>query len=101
MPDKLAKAVLAREEQERAARSDLDAVWQRIARYVIPRSATFTEEVSRGVERNRFVLDSTAPRALELFSSFLHTILNNPATQWFRVKIEYDKQLHDDPQVKK
>ncbi len=100
-PDKLARAVLAREEHERAERLDLEALWQRIARYNIPRRATFTEEVSRGVHRNRFVLDSTAPRSLELFASFLHTLLNNPATQWFKIKVEDDLELNKDKQVQK
>ena len=100
-PDKLAKAILAREEFERADRLDLEALWQRVALYNIPRRATFTDEVSRGVQRNRFVLDSTAPRSLELFASFLHTLLNNPATQWFKIKVEDDHELNKDKQVQK
>ncbi len=100
-PDKLARAVLAREEHERAERLDLEALWQRIGRHVIPRNATFTEEVSRGVHRNRFVLDSTAPRSLELFASFLHTLLNNPATQWFKIKVEDGEEINKNIQVQK
>ena len=100
-PDKLARAILAREEHERAQRLDLEALWQRIGRHVIPRNATFTEEVSRGVHRNRFVLDSTAPRSLELFASFLHTLLNNPATQWFKISVEDDVELNKNQEVRK
>lgn len=100
-PDKLARAILAREEHERADRLDLEALWQRIALYNIPRRATFTDEVSRGVQRNRFVLDSTAPRSLELFASFLHTLLNNPATQWFKISVEDDAELNKNQEVRK
>lgn len=85
---KLAEALIDRESGLRADRSNLEALWQDVANYVIPRKATFTEEVTPGSERARSVLDSTAPRALEMFASFLHTLSNNPAVQWFLVEPE-------------
>lgn len=97
----LAKSIVTREQRERAGRLDLEGLWQRLALFTIPRRATFTEEVSSGVSRNRHVLDSTAPRALELFAAFLHTLLNNPATQWFKIRIEDDKVLNKDAVVQK
>ena len=101
MPN-LAQTIITREQRERSKRSELEGLWQRIGRYVIPRRATFTEEVSAGVERNRSVLDSTAPRSLELFAAFLHTLLNNPATQWFKIKVADDnKKLNEDTTVRK
>ena len=87
---KLAEELIAREESLRGDRAPQEALWQDVANYVIPRKATFTEEVTPGTERNRTILDSTAPRSLELFASFLHTLSNNPAVQWFKVELEGD-----------
>lgn len=99
--DKLAEALIEREGDLRSGeRSELDGLYQQIARYVLPRKSTFSEEVSPGVERNRHILDSTAPRSLELFASFLHTLLNNPATQWFRLRVSSDPRLNELTSVK-
>lgn len=83
--DRLGEAVVERDQRNRTERNVTDSVWQEVARYVIPRDATFLDEIVPGVQRNRFVLDSTAPRSLEMFASFLHTLLNNPSTQWFEI----------------
>lgn len=85
--DALAKLIMERDAYLRSERQILESVWQNIARYVIPSEATFTEEITPGVERNRYVLDSTAPRSLEMFASFLHSFLNNPASQWIKIRL--------------
>jgi hypothetical protein len=59
-----------------------DTLRNEIASLVIPRKATFLEVNASGVERNREVLDSTAPRALELFVSFLADTMSNPSRKW-------------------
>ncbi len=91
--DKLAEALLEAEASDRSDRSEIEALWQSIGRYVIPRRGVFQEDMSPGVERNRYVLDSTAPRALELFASFLHNLMNNPALQWLKLRIEGDPEI--------
>jgi hypothetical protein len=83
----LVHAITVRDEHLRTTRSDVEAYWQEISEYVLPRRATFTEEVSTNVKRNRHILDSTAPRSLELFASFFHTMMSNPARKWFRMGI--------------
>lgn len=98
--EKLAKALIEQEKGLRTDRQPLEALWQNIARYVLPRAATFTEEVAPNVERNRHVLDSTAPRSLEMFGSFLHNLLNNPATQWLVMRALNEK-LKDSQQAKR
>lgn len=97
---KLAKALIEQEQQLRSDRKALEAMWQTIARYVIPRSATFTEEVAEGVQRTRYILDSTAPRSLEMFASFLHTMLNNPASPWLIVRF-LNPKLKDNIEAKR
>lgn len=83
--DQLATELVDREAKLRGERATWDSTWQNIARYVLPNAASFTEEVSPGMERTRYILDSTAPRSLELFASFLHTLLNNPSSRWIRL----------------
>lgn len=84
--DKFAECVADREQQLRSERATEENLWQQSARYLVPREATFNEEVVPGVERNRYVLDSTGPRSLELFASFLHTTMNNPASRWINIR---------------
>ncbi len=96
----LTEALLREEEELRGARASLETVWQDIARHTIPREATFTDTSVPGVNRNRFVLDSTAPRSLELFAAFLHTLMNNPAQQWFKYRVRGRPELNKDPAVK-
>lgn len=90
--DALGKLVVERDTALRQDRAGFDSLWNQIARYVAPNEAGFAEEVTPGVERNRMVLDSTAPRSLELFASFLHSFLNNPASQWIKIRL-----LGEDP----
>ncbi len=99
--DKLAKTMVTREEHLRSGeRNELDSLFQQIARYTFPRKATFLDQVSPGVERNRFVLDSTAGRSLELFASFLHTLLNNPSVQWIKLRVKSNEELNKQTDVK-
>jgi hypothetical protein len=69
-------------------------MWDTIAKYVIPREAVFYENNSKGQRRDRYVVDSTAPRSLELFAAFLFSNLNNPAGQW--VDFEYEANDFDE-----
>lgn len=90
--DKLAEFVCDRESSLRSdqGRQNFEVLWQQVARLVLPRKAFFKEKVSPGTERTRWILDSTAPRALELFASSIHTLLNNPATRWFSLSARRD-----------
>lgn len=87
MPD-LASRACELDEAARKDRGTLESIWQDIADHVLPRRAHFTEEVTPGHERRRHILDSTAPRALELFASQLNSLLTNPARQWFRLNFD-------------
>lgn len=99
--DEAAEELIQREEQLRAGRSTFEALWQQIQRYVFPNSASFTETTTPGQERTRWILDSTAPRSLEMFASFLHTLLNNPATRWIELGDEGNSEAWKTPDVRK
>lgn len=87
-PDELAKRLVRREAELRGKRSAEENLWQLLARYCIPRKANFTEKTAYNTVRDRQILDSTAPRSLELFASFLHSSLNNPTQMWFDLQLE-------------
>jgi len=71
----------------RGERSTWESLWQEISDYCWPEKAEFTVKLASGVERNRGLLDSTGARALELFGSSMHNMLNNPNSKWFKVSM--------------
>ncbi len=82
----LAEALTERYQALVEQRSRFEQTWKLIARYVLPRKASFYEtDSSTNLARERQVLDSTAPRALELFSAFMHSSLSSPASRWFEL----------------
>lgn len=87
MEDKLARLICELWEQADSDRTYQVQQWESTARYVLPRKATFYEDArmpgGQAFRRERMVLDSTAPRSLEQFASFLHTSLANPTQKWF------------------
>ena len=74
--------------QLKTKRQNWESHWQEIAEYVLPRRADVTTTRSRGDKRTEKIFDSTALRALELFSSSLHGMLTNPATPWFSMRFK-------------
>ena len=74
--------------QLKTKRQNWESHWQEIAEYVLPRRAVVTTTRSRGDKRTEKIFDSTALRALELFSSSLHGMLTNPATPWFSMRFK-------------
>lgn len=84
---KLGDHICEAEQRLRGERSTWDSLWQEVSDYCWPEKAEFTVTLTSGVERNRGLLDSTAARALELFGSSMHNMLNNPNTRWFKVAL--------------
>lgn len=80
--DLFAKRVKRREEELRGKRSSEESMWQLLSNYCVPRKSSFTEKTSYGNTRDRQLLDSTAPRCVELLASFLHSSCNNPSATW-------------------
>ena len=98
--DKVAEALCEREEAMRTERANWETLWQNVTKYVLPNEASFVEKLPSGLERTRFILDSTAPRSLELFASSLHGLLNNPGLRWVRVGKADDPTAMDIPENK-
>jgi len=98
--DKIAEEIIRRDSERRSSRATWEVLWQSIARYCLPNEASFMEQITPGQDRMRWVLDSTAPRALEMFGSFLHTLLNSPTSQWIKFGIEGEEELAWSPAVR-
>jgi hypothetical protein len=98
--DKVAEEIIRRDSERRSSRGTWEVLWQSIARYCLPNEASFMEQITPGQDRMRWVLDSTAPRALEMFGSFLHTLLNSPTSQWIKFGIEGEEELAWSPAVR-
>ncbi len=92
--DPLAVALVEQEADLRSNRATVETLWQQIAELVIPRRAAFQDQVTEGVLRDRKILDSTAARSLELFASFIHTLLNNPSVRWIKVRVSSAPELN-------
>ena len=94
--DKVAEAIIQRHEEllKSPERASIQNLWQEISRYILPHESSFLEPVaaSGGTLRRRDLLDSTAMRSLELFASSIHSLMNNPASQWFRMGIAGTEQ---------
>lgn len=91
--DPLAKALIARHEAMTSERSDLDALCDVLGRYILPTRIKYQDDNGRGLSRERMILDSTAPQALEVFSASLHGMMNNPASPWFDFTYAHDEQF--------
>lgn len=89
--DALAQTLAARHEEllNTPERSSIRGLWDELSRYILPHEQFYADEAAKtgGTLRKRDLLDSTAMRSLELFASSLHSLLNNPASQWFRMGV--------------
>ncbi len=89
--DRLAEALCQRHEEllKSPERGSISSLWQELSRYILTHESNFQESrpSTGGYLRNRDLLDSTAMRSLELFASSIHSLMNNPASQWFKLGV--------------
>lgn len=94
--DSLARLIAERSEElfKAPERASAQSLWEEVSRFVLPHEMSYTEANPRtgGVLRRRNLVDSTAPRALELFASSIHSLMNNPSSQWFRLGVEGERK---------
>lgn len=88
MPDERAKRLVERFEDLRSRRGTWENHWQEIADYGLGRRDFQVENVTPGRKRLTRVYDNTFLLAAELLAAGLHSLLSNPATRWFRLKLE-------------
>ncbi len=90
--------LVKRFEQLTSTRQNYNDLWQKIAKYVIPRKAYITRERTPGEKYDFDVFDSTAIQANLVLAAGLHSYLTNPASLWFLLKTR-DRNLMGDSAV--
>lgn len=80
-------------------RANFDSLWQEIAEYVVPQSASFTAQKTPGTKRTERVFDSTAIMANVRFAAAMQSMLT-PATQRWHSLVPIDPALRDDHGVR-
>lgn len=75
----------------KAERGTWEAHWQEIVDYTLPRKDQITQKTTSGEKKDYKVYDTTAPHALEVLASGLHTMLTNPSVLWFGLQTGIDE----------
>ena len=76
-------------------RGTWESHWQEIVDYTLPRKDQITIRTTPGEKKAQKIYDTTAPHALEILASGLHTMLTNPSILWFGLQTgitEIDKR---------
>lgn len=91
MPDDRLKALIARSEKLSSMRAPWESHWQELRDLINTDASDFNRRSAPGARKTDYVLDGTAPWALEQLASGLHTFLTSPTDRWFNLCIEnYD-----------
>lgn len=94
-------AILKRQEQAVAHRTQWETIWQEIAERCLPRSATFvTRNFLEGEKRTQKLFDSTAALALHRFAAAMESMLTPRAKRWHKL-VARDRNLMKSLRVKR
>lgn len=85
MEDDRAKSILKRYETRKSERLHFDNLWQEVSDHALGRR-DFTVDRQQGQKRNTLIYDTTSQDANELLGAALHSLLTNPATNWFDIR---------------
>lgn len=99
MADSLGQRLCRRFEDLRTERRYYEETWQKIADYELGRR-DFTHDGNRtpGLRRDIEIYDNTAQTMASLLASGLHSLLTNPASDWFHLR-PIDERLMQDHAV--
>lgn len=91
MTDKIAEDELKIQDKLKSNRANWESLWQEITDLVLPRRGDFTTRRKPGEERGRRIYEGTAPHSNDLLASALHGMMTNPASKWFRFKLQSNR----------
>lgn len=104
-PDNVTLARALREilDGMKAERLEIEETLELIGHYVLPRKAFFSSRGQSSIaDRERMILDGTAPHSLMIFASALQTFLANPMEQWATVALPTaPKAIRESDEVKR
>lgn len=85
--------------QLQADRSNYNSTWDRIARVILPTSASFTTTTAPGTNLNNDIFDSTGQLALPRYAAALDTLVTPQTSRWHTL-VPTDKKLRRSTAVK-
>lgn len=88
------KDIKKRWESAQAKRLTFESTWQEIADDVLG-LRDFNTFRTPGEQRMRRIYDTTGLLAAQLLAGGLHGLLTNPATKWFYLRTDDDRQMED------
>lgn len=97
-----AKGIVAEFKKLDGERAPILTEFEHIAKYILPSHAYFVDQKTTDGNESKYidVYDTTAMRANEVLSAFLHGAIAPPGAQWFKGK-ERDKDKDKVPSVRK
>lgn len=90
--------LIARYGELKADRSQFEDTCQKIADYELGRRDFTVHHVHQGRRRDQEIYDTTSQTMASLLASGLHSMLTNPATEWFHIK-PFDEELLQEHEV--
>ena len=85
----------------KAQRWTWETHWQDLTNFVLPNSADFNLQRSKGDKRSTLIYDSTGVHSNEMLAAGLHGMLTNPASDWFSLRLKEPQQgMEDQAEVK-
>jgi len=85
----------------KAQRGTWETHWQDLTNFVLPNSADFNLQRSKGDKRSTLIYDSTGVHSNEMLAAGLHGMLTNPASDWFSLRLKEPQQgMEDQADVK-
>ena len=76
----------------KAQRGIWETHWQDLTNFVLPNSADFSLQRSKGDKRSTLIYDSTGVHANEMLAAGLHGMLTNPASNWFSLRLKSSQE---------
>ena len=76
----------------KAQRGIWETHWQDTTNFVLPNSADFSLQRSKGDKRSTLIYDSTGVHANEMLAAGLHGMLTNPASNWFSLRLKSSQE---------
>jgi hypothetical protein len=88
-----AKELLRRYRELQDNRGTWESHWQEISDYGIGSRDFTNQTIAKGRKRGSQIFDPSFMHAGKMLASGLHSQISNPATRWFRLKLEDDRLM--------
>ncbi|HYD35919.1 MAG TPA: portal protein, partial [Vitreimonas sp.] len=94
--DKIALEIIQRDDACRSARSNWNNMWQSVSELVLPRRASFSQNIVAGDTIDSKIFDTTAVWANEQLAAGLHGFITPATSRWMKLRVDDDDLMEDD-----